>query len=306
MNQGKIEVARQSNETDDEFIARLQQMGNIFVDPNDIEKQIETETLMKAKKNILELTSDYGKAESVTRMLNTNERFQMNKAFPMIKKKYSESFGLNNKNLDDVEITQFVKNQLESGQALISPAEKVEKQKISTKLRQFKKPQLEAIIDELNRDDPTLGLKKGTIKEMVDELDSKDVYDAPRFRSLLRIPDIEASVAPIMPVVPNFVPTATIPLGQPTSSLAAFPTEGLTADDIEARKAHLAAVEINRQRPKIDPFAAKLKKGKPKEAAAEDKPEITLNPIQEGMLKRRNQVAPEEEKDKKKLWLQVV
>ena len=65
--------------------------------------------LVKAKKNILELTSDYGKAESVTRMLNNNERFQMNKAFPMIKKKYSESFGLNNKKLDDVEITQFIK-----------------------------------------------------------------------------------------------------------------------------------------------------------------------------------------------------
>jgi len=202
LNQGKIEVARQPNETDDEFIARLQQMGNIFVDPADMAKQIETEILMKAKKNILELTSDYGKAESVTRMLNNNERFQMNKAFPMIKKEYSETFGLNNRNLDDVEITQFIKNKLETGQALISPAEKVEKQKISTKLRQFKKPQLEAIIDELNRDDPTLGLKKGTIKEMVDELDSKDVYDAPRFRALLRMPDPATETAPIMPVAP--------------------------------------------------------------------------------------------------------
>jgi hypothetical protein len=93
LNQGKIEVARQSNETDDEFLARLKNMGNIFVDPADMEKQIITEILNKAKKNVLELTDDYGKAESVTRMLNNNERFQMNKAFPMIKKKYSESFG---------------------------------------------------------------------------------------------------------------------------------------------------------------------------------------------------------------------
>jgi hypothetical protein len=59
----------------------------------------------------------------------------------------------------------------------------------------------------LNRDDPALSLKKGTIKEMVDELDSKDIYDAPKFRSLLRIPDIEASVAPIMPVVPTPTPS---------------------------------------------------------------------------------------------------
>ena len=62
-------------------------------------------------------------------------------------------------------------------------------------------------------------MKKGTIREMVDELDSKDIYDAPRFRSLLRIPDIEASVAPIMPVVPT-------PTGKSKSSL--------TADDDES------------------------------------------------------------------------
>ena len=38
---------------------------------------------------------------------------------------------------------------------------------------------------------------------MVDKLDSKDIYNAPRFRSLLRFPDIETSVALIMPVVPT-------------------------------------------------------------------------------------------------------
>ncbi len=56
LNQGKIQVARQSNETDDEFLIRLQQMGNIFIDPADMEKQIITEILLKAKTNILELT----------------------------------------------------------------------------------------------------------------------------------------------------------------------------------------------------------------------------------------------------------
>ena len=68
-------------------------MGNIFVDPADINKQIETEILLKAKKNIMELTTDYDKAESVLRMLNNDERFQMNKMFPLLKKKYSDTFG---------------------------------------------------------------------------------------------------------------------------------------------------------------------------------------------------------------------
>jgi len=54
-------------------------LGNIFVDPADMEKQIKTEILLKAKKNILELTDNYDKAESITRMLDNNEKFQMNK-----------------------------------------------------------------------------------------------------------------------------------------------------------------------------------------------------------------------------------
>jgi len=82
LNQGKTQVVRQSNESDEDFIQRLKDMGNIFIDPADMEKQIQTEILMKAKKNLLELTNDYDKAESVLRMLNNDERFQMNKTFP--------------------------------------------------------------------------------------------------------------------------------------------------------------------------------------------------------------------------------
>ena len=65
-------------------------MENIFIDPADMEKPIVTEILLKAKKNILELTDNYDNAESVTRMLDNKERLKMNKAFPKIKKKYSE------------------------------------------------------------------------------------------------------------------------------------------------------------------------------------------------------------------------
>ena len=152
MNQGKVEVARQSNETDDEFITRLRQMGNIFIDPKDMEKQIITEILLKAKTNILELTSDYAKAESVTRMLSNNERFQMNKTFPRIKKKYSETFGLNNKDMDANEMAQFVKNELDVGVELISAPEEGSTQDFNKKVRMFTKDQLIAYIDELNKD----------------------------------------------------------------------------------------------------------------------------------------------------------
>jgi len=125
LNAGKSQIFREANESDDDFLTRLQAMGNMEIDPKDIEADIQSNILEKAKKNLLELTKDLSKAETVVKMLNNDERFRMNKIFPQIKKKYSESFGLNNKDLSDVDITQFIRNELEKGQSLTTP--KVEK-----------------------------------------------------------------------------------------------------------------------------------------------------------------------------------
>ena len=162
-------------------------MGNIFIDPADMEKQIQTEILMKAKKNILELTNDYDKAESVLRMLNNNERFQMNKTFPSLKKKYSDTFGLNNKNLDDVEMTQFIKNEVEKSQSLITPktlepgpepaapAPAPEATPaIAIPTTKISLPYLKMYTQKLQRDRPELNLtipktKAGVIKQLVEK-----------------------------------------------------------------------------------------------------------------------------------------
>ena len=213
LNQGKIEVARQENETDDEFLARLRQMGNIFIDPADMEKQIVTEILLKAKKNILELTDNYDKAESVTRMLNNNERFQMNKAFPMIKKKYSENFGLNNKKLDDVEITQFIQNELETSQTLLKAPKKSRPE-----YRKFDKQELLIILDQLNSEDPSLNLESGLKEDMVDELLDKGLWDYPKFRAIVRH---NARARPIESGYATIATPITIPTGKSRSSLAA-------------------------------------------------------------------------------------
>ena len=65
-------------------------MGNVEADPAVIEKQIQTDILIKAKKNILELTNDMSKAETTVKQLSNDEGFQMNKFFPKIKKSYSK------------------------------------------------------------------------------------------------------------------------------------------------------------------------------------------------------------------------
>jgi len=114
LNMGRTEIFREPTETEDDFYLRLVAMGNVEADPAVIEQQIQTDILLKAKKNILQLTNEESKAETVIKMLNNDERFQMNKFFPKIKKLYSDSFGLNNKDIDADEMTQFIQNQLVS------------------------------------------------------------------------------------------------------------------------------------------------------------------------------------------------
>ena len=142
LNQGKMKISRDATETDDDFFIRLQSLGAIPVDQKDIEKEVQTEILLKAKKNILELTSDLSKVETVVKMLDNAERFELNKIFPRIKKQYSESFGINNKDLDANEIAQFIKNELVTGQKLTTPSKESQSKDIKGKLRAFKKDQL--------------------------------------------------------------------------------------------------------------------------------------------------------------------
>ena len=203
LNMGRTEIFREPTETEDDFYLRLVAMGNVEADPVVIEQQIQTDILLKAKKNILQLTNEESKAETVIKMLNNDERFQMNKFFPKIKKLYSDSFGLNNKDIDADEMTQFIQNQLVSGQSLVSPPEDDEKDSISYKIRSWRAKKVVFLIDALNDDNEFLNLTRGTVKDMVDDLDSKNIYEVPEFLAIYnnvnkmdpsRIPDPVAKV----------------------------------------------------------------------------------------------------------------
>ena len=65
LNKGRTQLARQQDESEDDFYLRLVAMGNVEADPAVIEKQIQTDIIIKAKKNILELTNDMSKAEKL-------------------------------------------------------------------------------------------------------------------------------------------------------------------------------------------------------------------------------------------------
>jgi len=68
--------------------------------------------LIKQKKNVLQLTPDLTKAELTLKNLTSDEQHMMNKIYPKIKKNYTETFGSNNKDLSENDISEFIKDQL--------------------------------------------------------------------------------------------------------------------------------------------------------------------------------------------------
>ena len=126
----------------------------------------------------------------------------MNKTFPRIKKKYSETFGLNNKDLDANEMAQFVKNELDVGVELTSTPEEGSTQDFNKKVRMFTKDQLIAYIDELNRDSESnllTGNDKFSKGDMVKELVSKSLFDPKNIRMVLKMPIPEDTMFPVVP-----------------------------------------------------------------------------------------------------------
>ena len=108
LNQGRVQIQREPQETDDQLLARIARLGTIQADPSDINNQI----LDKAKKNILQLTPDTTKAEFVLKNLSSDQQHMMNKIFPKIKKNYLETFGSNNKDINENDISEFIKNEI--------------------------------------------------------------------------------------------------------------------------------------------------------------------------------------------------
>jgi len=110
LNQGRVQIQREPQETDDALMKRIENLGTLKADPADVVNQI----LDKAKKNILQLTPDLTKAELVLKNLTSDEQHMMNKIFPKIKKNYIETFGTNNKDLNENDISEFIKDQISS------------------------------------------------------------------------------------------------------------------------------------------------------------------------------------------------
>jgi len=193
LNTGKIRITRQTGETDDELIKRIENLSKAPVNPANIQNQIVIKTFNQAKKNVLELTPELDKAETIVKSLDIKEQDAFNKMFPRIKEDFKTNFGLNNKSLSDDDIVQFIKNEITTGNSLITAPKKP-----LSEYRQFDKPQLQAIIDQLNTEDPSLNLTTGSIKIMTDQIVEKGLWNYPKFRAIVKHKNVpEAFAVPL-------------------------------------------------------------------------------------------------------------
>ena len=200
LNTGKVKVERQTGETDAELIKRIENLSKAPVNAANVQNQIVLKTFNQAKKNVLELTSELDKAETVVKSLDIKEQDAMNKMFPKIKEDFKSNFGINNKSLTDDDIVQFIKNEITTGNTLMS-------KKPPAEYRQFEKAELQVIIDHLNSEDPTYNLTTGTIPQMADQIMTKGLWNYPKFRAILkhnpRTRDLNFGAAAVATPIPN-------------------------------------------------------------------------------------------------------
>ena len=112
LNTGRLNMEQNTNETDTEYLRRLQDVGSKPATVEEVEASSDIMNTMRAQHNLEALLSDKGKIGNIVKWMNSVEQFQFNKRFPRIKKKYLDEYGFNNKQITDREIYEFILDEL--------------------------------------------------------------------------------------------------------------------------------------------------------------------------------------------------
>ena len=102
-------VARNPGEDDDAYRARLIALSQETLTDADVAGDINLENFGIAKRNIKQFFSDISKVESIVKSLSEGERFELNKKFPAIKKKFLDTYGFDSKNMSEVDTVDFIR-----------------------------------------------------------------------------------------------------------------------------------------------------------------------------------------------------
>ena len=114
LNTGMIVPEQQIGESENDYRLRLIAVGTQEVDADTVEENaIYLVNVVRAKGNLRDIISDEGTILTVIKKLKKEEIYIMNKKWDAIKKKYLETYGFNNKQVNDNDIVEFVQQMLD-------------------------------------------------------------------------------------------------------------------------------------------------------------------------------------------------
>ena len=129
LNSGLMVPDKQLGESDEEFRQRLIDVGTTEIDDATVESNANLVNIVRAKGNLKDILSDEGTISTIIKKLTKDEVFVMNKKWEAIKKKFLETYGYNNKQVNDQDIVDFVRQMLNymGGEIAVNPAKVVAK-----------------------------------------------------------------------------------------------------------------------------------------------------------------------------------
>jgi hypothetical protein len=109
LNQGKLNLTQEPDETEDEFRQRLFETGQTAWDPADVEQATATYFRSILREKLLELTRDYVLIGETLKFLTDEEVGEVELNFPRIKELFLKQFGFDNINLTVRDMGQFLR-----------------------------------------------------------------------------------------------------------------------------------------------------------------------------------------------------
>ena len=104
VNKNRLSIQQQGNESDADYIARMDAIGQEKYDTNLYEEKAKLEEIKKMKINLKKIIRKDETIENVLKSFTGEQIFLINKNFPMIETIFLETFGFNNANLSTKDI----------------------------------------------------------------------------------------------------------------------------------------------------------------------------------------------------------
>jgi hypothetical protein len=110
LNAGKAVPERLVGETDEQFKKRLIDTGAVILDESELRENAGLLQIVRAKQNLKYFLSDEAQIETIVKKLTEDERTIFNKQIEAMKKKYLETYGFNNRNMNENDIVDFIRS----------------------------------------------------------------------------------------------------------------------------------------------------------------------------------------------------